>query len=78
VTSRAFRRAERARKKFQPVSKPQRRTLVSLSRRAGIEVPQVRTKDQASDALDRLESFLTQPVLEGFGVSTGAEGEGAR
>lgn len=67
MTSPAFRAAERARKNFRPVSAPQRRKLASQSRKAGIELPQVRTKKQASDALGRLEQFLTQPALEGFG-----------
>jgi hypothetical protein len=66
VISPAMRKAERARKRFRPVSAPQRKTLARLSKRAGIELPEVRTKAQAGDALDRLKSFLTQPQLEGF------------
>jgi hypothetical protein len=69
VISPAFKAAERARKNFRPVSAPQRKTLASLSRRAGVELPQVRTKAQAGDALDRLKLFLTQPQLEGFNDS---------
>lgn len=65
-----MRAAERARKKFRPVSDPQRRELERRSRQAGVEMPVVRTKAQAGDALDRLKSFLTQPQLEGFGDST--------
>lgn len=72
MTSRspAFAAAERARKSFQPVSAVQHRTLASLSRRAGIELPRVRTKKQASDALTRLGALLIQSQLEGFSVST--------
>jgi hypothetical protein len=66
-----MRAAERARKNFRPVSDPQRTTLERLSKRAGVELPQVRTKDQAGDALDRLKLFLTQPQLEGFSASIG-------
>jgi hypothetical protein len=80
VTSRspAFAAAERARKKFRPVSVPQRETLERLSKRAGIELPEVRTKRQASDALTRLEDFLTpstQQQLEGFNEESGSEVE---
>lgn len=81
MNSAAWSRVERARKRFQPVSKPQRRTLASLARQAGIERPHVRTKDEASDALDRLKAFLTQPQLEGFSAATKPESpmkEGAR
>jgi hypothetical protein len=77
VISPAFRAAERARKSFRPVSASQRAQLVRLSQRAGIELPQVRTKKQASDALTRLKHFLTQPQLEGFGASMESE-EAAR
>ncbi|HYJ21349.1 MAG TPA: hypothetical protein VEW07_04930 [Solirubrobacterales bacterium] len=67
-----MRKAERARKKFQPVSVPQRETLERLSKRAGIVLPEVRTKKQAGKALDRLEEFLSSPPqLEGFSASTG-------
>jgi hypothetical protein len=73
VISPAFRAAERARKNFRPVSVPQRKELARLARKGGVELPQVRTKKQASDALTRLELFLTQPALEGFGVSMAPE-----
>lgn len=75
MISPAFRKAETARKNFRPVSKPQRRNLARLSRQAGIELPQVRTKKQATDALTRLETFLSpQQQLEGFGSSTELKG----
>jgi hypothetical protein len=51
--------------------------LASLSDKAGIELPQVRSKKQASDALDRLQGFLTQPALEGFSASTTSASEGS-
>jgi hypothetical protein len=70
VTSPAFRAAERARKNFRPVSDRQRKELARLSGKAGIERPEPRTKAQASDALDRLQQFLTQPQLENFTAST--------
>lgn len=66
MISAAFKEAERARKRFRPVSEPQRRALASLSRKAGIELPQVRNKAQASDALTRLEDLLARPQLDGF------------
>lgn len=70
----AFAAAERARKNFRPVSDPQRKELARLSKKSGVVLPQVRTKAQASDALTRLETFLSpQPQLEGFGVSTSPE-----
>lgn len=76
MISPAFRKAERARKNFCPVSKPQRRHLARLSRQADIELPQVRTEKQATDALTRLEAFLSpQQQLEGFGSSTGIQGD---
>ena len=58
MISPAMRATERARKRFRPISVPQRETLERLSKRAGIELPEVRTKAQAGDALDRLKSFL--------------------
>jgi hypothetical protein len=71
-----MRAAERARKKFRPVSDRQRSTLKRLSKRAGIEPLQgVRSKAQASDALTKLEAFLsppTQPQLEGFNEGGGS------
>jgi hypothetical protein len=74
-----MRAAERARKKFRPVSVRQRETLERLSKRAGIEpLEGVRTKRQASDALDRLKVFLTpstQPQLEGFNEAAVSEVE---
>jgi hypothetical protein len=71
-----MRAAERARKKFQPVSDPQLRKIASLSRKAGIDLPEVRSKKQASKALDGLEEFLSpQQQLEGFSEATG---EGVR
>jgi len=72
----AMRAAERARKNFRPVSVPQRETLERLSKRAGIEpLEDVRTKAQASKALDGLEEFLSpQQQLEGFGDATAAGG----
>lgn len=76
MISPAFRAAERARKNSQPVSDPQRKTLERLSRRAGIELPKVHTKAQASKALDGLEAFLSpQPQLEGFSSSTSSPGK---
>jgi hypothetical protein len=78
VISPAMRAAERARKKFRPVSDRQRSTLKRLSKRAGIVEPEVRTKRQASDALTRLEDLLTlstQQQLDGFNEASGSEGE---
>lgn len=56
-------RAERARKRFRPATPAQKRALIRRSREAGMEVPVVRTKAQASDALTRLEKFLREPTL---------------
>jgi len=71
VISPAFKAAERARKNHRPVSKPQHKTLASLSRKAGIELPRVRNKAEASRALTGLEDLLTRPPqLEGFSAST--------
>lgn len=67
----AMRVAERARKNFRSVSDRQHKTLASLSRKAGIELPEVRTKKQASRALTKLDTFLsTPPQLPGFSAST--------
>lgn len=76
MISPAFRAAERARKRFRPVYDPQRKELKRLSIKAGIELPEPRNKKQASDALTRLEAFLTQPQLEGFSASTSAGRKG--
>jgi hypothetical protein len=74
-----MRAAERARKKFRPVSDRQRSTLKRLEKRAGIEpLEGVRSKAQASDALTRLEDFLTpstQQQFGGFNEATGSEVE---
>lgn len=78
MISPAMRAAERARKKFRPVSDRQREALERLSKRAGIVEPEVRTKRQASDALTKLELFLTpstQPQLEGFNEAAVSEVE---
>ena len=76
MISPAFEAAERARKKHRPVSDPQRKTLASLSRKAGIELPRVRNKAEASKALTGLEGFLTcRPQLEGFSASTDPEAD---
>ena len=76
MISPAFRKAEWARRKgkLAGVSKPQRRTLASLSRKAGIEEPEVRTKAEATKALTGLEKLLSlPPQLEGFSASTRGE-----
>jgi hypothetical protein len=76
VISPAFRAAERARKNFRAVSKPQRKELARLSKKGGVELPKVRNKQQASDALDCLKLFLTaDPQLEGFSASTSSPGK---
>jgi hypothetical protein len=68
--SAAFRRAEGRRKLFRAASSAQRRTLAKLSKQAGVVLPEVHQKAEASKALDGLTRFLTQPQLDGFGDST--------
>lgn len=67
MSSRAFLVAEQARRRFKPVSAPQRGTLARYSRMAGIELPIVRTSTQASDAISRLEKIVRQPTLGPMG-----------
>jgi hypothetical protein len=66
MRSAAFLEAERARRANRLPSDRQRRTLALLSRRAGIEMPEVRWRSEASDAITRLERLLRQPILDGF------------
>jgi hypothetical protein len=60
----AFLKAERKRRYRKGVTDEQRRHLERLARRNGIEVPQVAWRDEASEAITRLENRLRQPALE--------------
>jgi hypothetical protein len=64
LNSAAFTRAERTRRRSQPVSAPQRRKLAYLARIAEIEMPVVHWAHQASDAIERLEGIVRQPTLD--------------
>jgi hypothetical protein len=62
----AFRKAER-RRCFEPLpTKRQRHALKRLSAEAGIELPIVRWRREASDAIKRLKHYLAQPMLDGW------------
>lgn len=58
--------AERTRRLRWPATPAQRHRLAALARQARIEPPQVYWSCDASDAIDRLESILREPMLEGF------------
>ena len=62
----AFRRAERRRLYEGLPTEGQRHTLRRLSAEAGIELPVIRWRSQASDAIKRLKHYLAQPMLEGW------------
>jgi hypothetical protein len=66
MRSPAFLHAERTRRRNRLPSDRQRDRLEILARRAGIEVPVVRWRSEASDAIERLEQLLHQPALDGF------------
>jgi hypothetical protein len=59
----AFLKAERARRYRKGVTHKQRRTLERLARLTGVEVPQVAWRDEASEAITRLENRLRQATL---------------
>jgi hypothetical protein len=63
TTPAAYRRVSWERSRFRSPTPAQTRALVRRSGEAGIEVPRVRTKAQASDALTRLENLLRTPTL---------------
>jgi hypothetical protein len=67
VISEAFRQAERTRQLRTKATAPQRHRLAELAKQVGMETPRVFWSCDASDAIERLESILRQPVLEGFG-----------
>jgi hypothetical protein len=60
----AFRMAERHHER--PPTKGQHYTLTRLSTQAGIELPTVRWRSEARDAIKRLKKYLEQPMLEGW------------
>ena len=66
MNSPAFIAAERAGRTRRPASAAQRHKLVGLAKRAGVEVPRVYWSCDASDAIERLEKRMRQPMLEGF------------
>jgi hypothetical protein len=67
VSRAAFLKAERARRRHKSVSPEQRRHLKRLSLKAGIEMPKVYSRAQATDAITRLEEMRRQPTLGPMG-----------
>lgn len=63
--SAAFVSAERSRRYRKGTTPAQRRRLEQLAGQLGIEVPAVAWRDEASDAITRLERLLRQPALGG-------------
>lgn len=62
----AFRKAELTRRSRRPASAKQRHRLNALSKQAGLEPPRIYWSCDATDVIKRLESYLAQPMLEGF------------
>jgi hypothetical protein len=67
VNRRAFQRAEAIRRRNKPVNAAQTRKLGRLARIADVEMPVCRTWDQASDAIDRMDTVARQPTLGRMG-----------